>query len=187
MKNRIVTLSLLLGIAASVHAQPVIHGSQLAAPAHRVLTDVMAASGVASVRVTSTERSAEEQARVMYGYIQRNGSANAYRLYGPEGDAIIAVYERTRRDGEAACLAAMAAETRRQLPAAHANGRLMHTKDTHFVFDVALRSVPPARRRAFIEAARAHPRVSRVLGPEEGEREAIHLEVPRGDRNAGRQ
>lgn len=188
MKNRIVTLTLLtllFGVPAA-SAQPRVTGVPLKAPAQAVLMEVMDEADVRTVRVTSTERTAAEQAEVMYNYILRNSVQNAYRLYGPEGDSIIAVFERTREQGRDAAVDAMTEETRRQLPRAHANNRLMHTKDTHYVFDVALSSIPSERRQAFIRAARAHPHTTRVLGPADGEQEAVHLEVPKHLRNEGR-
>jgi hypothetical protein len=73
----------------------------------------------------------------------------------------------------------MKAVLERVLPEAHAQGRLMHTAPTHYVFDVASRSIPPSRRAAFLAAAAEHPRVSRVLGPADGELDVVHIEIPR--------
>ena len=156
-----------------------IRGEPLAEPAARVLTEIMEESGVSALRVTSTSRTPAEQASVMYGYIVRHGADAAYRLYGAEGDAVIAVYEAEQRHGRGPCVEAMREEVLAQLPRAHANGRLMHTKPTHYVFDVAIVSVDRERRAAFVAAARRHRHVSRFLGPVDGEKEAYHLEIPK--------
>lgn len=169
----------LLVLFLEVGVEPEIRGRALPEPAARVLQEIMAEAEVASVRVTSTERTPREQAQVMRGFIRRHGVQAAYRLYGPEGDAVIHCYEACRRPGAEACLEEMGTEVRRQLPQAHAEGRLMHTNPTHFVFDVAIRSVGPARRAAFARAARQHPRVSRFLGPQDGEKGAFHVEIPK--------
>ena len=153
-----------------VDPEPEITGKALPEPAAIVLKEVMAASGVSSVRVTSTSRTPRMQARAMHGFVQRHGLKAARRLYGPEGDAVLAVYQQHRREDRKTCVKAMHEEVARQLPRAHANNRLMHTKPTHYVFDVAIRSIAPARRADFNEAARRHPRISRFLGPADGEK-----------------
>lgn len=175
---------LVVFLTAAVETEPEIRGRVLPEPAARVLQEIMATTGVASVRVTSTERTPREQAQAMYGFIRRHGAQAAYQLYGPEGDAVIRRYEACRTPREEACLEAMGAEVRRQLPKAHAGGRLMHTNPTHFVFDVAIRSVAPARRAAFERAARRHPRIARFLGPRDGEKGAFHIEIPKRRRDA---
>jgi hypothetical protein len=115
----------------------------------------------------------------MYGYIQRHGAAGAKQLYGPEGDAVVDVYERNRTRPREEVLAAMLDELRRQLPSALANNRLMHLHPCFYTFDVSMWSIPEARRDDFIRAAQEHPGVHRFLGPEQGEREAFHIEVSR--------
>ena len=159
--------------------EPEIKGEELPVAAAAILEEVMIASGVSSVRVTSTSRTPHMQARAMHGFVQRHGMKAARRLYGPEGDAVLAVYEQHHGEEEELCIRAMHEEVERQLPRAHDHNRLMHTKPTHYVFDVAIRSIAPARRADFNEAARRHPRISRFLGPAEGEKGAFHLEIPR--------
>ena len=167
---------------AAARAQPAIHvasGVTLPDSARVVLTEILEAAGVPSARVTSAYRAPAEQVRVMDGYIRRNGAAQARALYGPEGDAVVAVWERYRSAPEPQRLIEMEAELRRQLPSAFANKRLMHLNPCYFTFDVSMRSVPATRHAAFIAAAERHPGVHRFLGPGQGEREAFHIEVPR--------
>lgn len=173
---------ILLLFLLSFHAadpEPQIKGKALPSPAAVVLKEIMVASEVSSARVTSTSRTPHMQARVMHGFVQRHGLAAARRLYGPEGDAVLAVYEQYHGEEEGRCVRAMHEEVKRQLLRAHAHNRLMHTKPTHYVFDVAIRSIAPAHRADFSEAARRHPRISRFLGPAEGEKGAFHLEMPK--------
>lgn len=169
---------LLAGVGRAQSGQEVT-GERLPSPARSVLQEVMQASEVGSVRITSTERTPREQVQAMYGFIRRHGPEAAYRLYGPEGDAVVASYEKHVSKGQRRCRAAMLTELRRQLPKAHENNRLMHTKSTHYVFDVAIRSVPSQHRTQFVTAARQHPRISRFLGPADGEKDAYHVEIPK--------
>lgn len=173
-----VTAVLLLIAATTVQAQPLqITGDSIAPPAREVLRDIMRESGVFSARITSTFRTPEHQVRAMAGFIHRNGVPAAYRLYGPEGDSIIATYERRLDDSRAERRRAMLEALRRVLPEAQANGRLMHTQEVHFVFDVAVSSIPPDKYGAFAASAREHRCIKRFLGFEEGEKGAFHLEV----------
>ena len=182
MGRKVIVALLMLGahaaFAAGLYGQPVtIRGVALPSPARSVLGEIMRTSGVSGVRVTSTYRTPTHQVRVMGGFIRRHGLAAAYRLYGPEGDAVIAQFETHGNRSRAGRRQAMLEELLRVLPAAHKNGRLMHTQETHYVFDVAVRSLPADRRVAFARAARKHSCVLRFLGFEEGEKGAFHLEV----------
>ena len=94
-------------------------------------------------------------------------SQNVYEYFS-ENDSLIVIDQ-------------MDEETVRQLPIAHANNRLMHTNSTHYVLDAAISSIPEGKRQDFIAFAKNYPRVSRFLGPEEGEKEALHFEVPKED------
>lgn len=162
--------------AHSVAAQS-IRGVELPSDAQSMLREVMEMAGVESVVVTRTRSSPADQVRVMYNFIRRYGADAAYRMYGSEGDAVVAAYESESGNAEAK-RAAMLAELERQLPNAREHGRLMHVNDQYVVFDLSLSRFAPADSvDAFIRIAREHPLTRRVLGRDEGEKEAIHVEL----------
>lgn len=169
-------------LPAMLRAQPRIEverGVILPDSARAVLFEIMERAGVHSARVTSAGRSVSGQVRAMYGYIQRHGVAQAHDLYGPEGDAVIDMYQQHRRESRGEILASMKAELERQLPAAFANKRLMHLNPCYYVFDISMRSIPTSKQAAFSRAAADHERVHRFLGKDEAEREAFHIEIQR--------
>ena len=52
-----------------------------------VLRDIMRAADVARLTITSTQRSPQDQARVMFDNIQRDGVAKQKGLYKPAGQS----------------------------------------------------------------------------------------------------
>ena len=177
--QRAVAVFVFMGIlVVPVEAQTLtIRGDEIPLPAQKVLREIMYDTGITDARITSTFRTPPHQVRAMAGFIHRHGVPAAYRLYGPEGDSIIASYAEHAHVSREQRRQAMLDVLLRVLPRAHANGRLMHTQDTHFVFDVAVRSIPKDKHEAFARSARVHPCVLRFLGFEEGEKGAFHLEV----------
>lgn len=117
----------------------------------------------------------------MYGYVRRHGLAQSHELYGPEGDAVLDVYQQHRNAPRGEVLTLMEAELERQLPSAFANKRLMHLNPCYFVFDVAMSSIPAGKQEAFSRSAEENPHVHRFLGKDQAEREAFHIEIPRSD------
>ena len=57
-----------------------------------ILKDVLRAAGLKSATITSTARTAEDQARAMYNNLEEHGVAPQKALYGPAGDKVIDVY-----------------------------------------------------------------------------------------------
>ncbi|KAA3614592.1 MAG: hypothetical protein DWQ05_14950 [Calditrichaeota bacterium] len=157
--------------------EPKITGKALPQIAHNVLREILISSKTPSAKVSSISRTPAHQARVMYEYVKRHGAQAGYKLYGPEGDAIIKVFEKAGDRDRQTIIDLMLKETLVQLPIAHANNRLMHTNSTHYVFDISFRSIPQVNRPTLLAAAKAHPRVFRILGPDEGEKDAFHLEI----------
>lgn len=164
-------LALPLGVSAQS-----ISGTTLPESARTALAEIMQEAGVTSVVVTRTKSSSSDQVRVMHNFIRRYGVESAKRMYGAEGDAVVAVYEASPANADSQKVA-MLAELIRQLPAAQANGRLMHLSSDYTVFDLSLsRFVPQDSVETFVDLARKHTKTRRVLGRDEGEKEAIHIE-----------
>src|SRR5690606_10186530 len=65
-----------------------------------VLLEILQAAKLESVQVTSTSRTAAEQAKVMFDYINRSGYQAALDLYGPHGDEIVKVCTESYRKHE---------------------------------------------------------------------------------------
>ena len=160
----------------------VLTGKPLPAKAGRVLCEILHQAGLASAKVTSTTRSFEEQARVMVDYYLRHGAESTRTLYGsgPGGKAI-AHYEAARGrlppDALIEQMAALMREAIAKERAAGAQRHLMHTSETHCVFDVAPSSI--SAPEAFVRAACEHPEVSRFLHPGSDPPDPVfHIEVP---------
>src|SRR5436853_6480728 len=65
-----------------------------------VLSDIMRAADVARLTITSTQRSPQDQARVMYDNIVRDGVAKQKALYKPAGQSVIDAYVAAKSDGK---------------------------------------------------------------------------------------
>lgn len=171
----------LLSSTAVLAADPKLTGRPVAPEARAVLLEILRKAELPSARVTSTSRTAAEQAKVIFDYINEHGYDAALELYGPHGDAIVQVCERSykkNRACDAPVLDRMVEETRRQLKLLEQQGEqrteLMHTSDTHYAIDIDPESV--ADPRAFESAATAHARVTRLLEPAE-HHNSYHVEI----------
>jgi len=140
-----------------------------------VLRDIMAAAGVAQLTITSTQRSPQDQARVMYDNIVRDGVAKQKALYKPAGQSVIDAYVAAKNAGKSpddikAAMVARILEIGPEKVSRHAaDPKVLN------VFDVSPASV--AHQTAFVAAARGDARVAKVLTPAEND-PAFHLEIP---------
>ena len=139
-----------------------------------VLRDVMAASSVVKLTISSTQRSPTDQARVMYNNLETQGVAAQRRLYKEPGQAVISVYEAGKSAGKTAdaIKADMTAKINELGPMTVSH----HAADPKLlnVFDVAPSSV--ADVAAFQTAAKADSRVSKFLTPPNDP--GLHFEIP---------
>src|SRR5882672_7662943 len=139
-----------------------------------VLRDVMAASKVAKLTISSTQRSPTDQARVMFNNLETQGIAAQRKLYKPPGQAVIDVYEADKAAGKTpdAIKAGMTAKINELGPMNVSH----HAADPKLlnVFDVAPSSV--ADVDSFQDAAKADARVSKFLTPPNDP--GLHFEIP---------
>jgi hypothetical protein len=146
----------------------------LTAHSKEVLTDILRRARIARALISSTVRSPAEQARVMYGNLERNGVEHQKRLYGRGGDRVIDAYAREKGAGASpdAILRAMA-ETIREVGPENVS---RHSGDPRVlgVFDVAPSSL--SDRVGFEHAVREERRVSKFLLPPADP--GYHLEIP---------
>lgn len=147
-----------------------------------VLNDILSNSKNSSATITSTARTVQDQARIMYGNIESQGVAKQKQLYGPNGDKVIDVYVK----GKAAGKSQMEI---RSLMVAKIN-ELGPTNVSKHLADPAVMNVvdiSPAsikNRAAFEAAVRADPRVSKFLTPGDGD-PAYHIEIPQPKKSSG--
>jgi RHS repeat-associated protein len=137
----------------------------------RVLQDIMRGSGNNSLTITSTQRTPESQARAMYTNIINRGVQYNLNLYSSNGDRVVNVAARGRREGltRDQILTNMVTEIRRIGP-----GRVSrHCGDPNIlnVLDIAPSSLQ--NRRAFVREIRG--RGIFLLQPPEDP--AYHLEI----------
>jgi hypothetical protein len=140
-----------------------------------VLRDIMTTADVARLTITSTQRSPQDQARVMFDNIQRDGVAKQKALYKPAGQLVVDAYAAAKAAGKspddikAAMLARILEIGPENVSRHSADPKVLN------VFDISPASV--ARQSAFVEAARGDKRVAKVLTPAEND-PAFHLEIP---------
>src|SRR5437763_7430899 len=140
-----------------------------------VLRDIMRTADVAQLTITSTQRSPQDQARVMFDNIERDGVAKQKALYKPAGQSVIDAYAAARNAGKSpdeikAAMLARIVEIGPEKVSRHAaDPKILN------VFDISPASV--ARQAAFVDAARNDRRVAKVLTPAEND-PAFHLEIP---------
>jgi hypothetical protein len=170
-------------LAISAWAKPTLSGRHVPEEARQVLLEILEAAKLETAEVTSTTRTVEEQAEVMFNYINKNGYDDALELYGPHGDSIIEVCKASyakHKNCTSDILPKMVDETRRQVALLEKQGdkrrELMHTSDSHYTIDIRPESLE--NRAAFAVAVEKHPKVSRFLRPPR-DRNSYHLEIPR--------
>lgn len=142
-----------------------------------VLRSIMRVSGIDFLIVSSTARTVEDQARIMFANLQTHGVDSQRMLYGPFGDQVITVYSacQAKKMAPDAIRAAMECEIRRI--GAHKVSKHCADPDVLEVFDVSPASLRPANRVAFERAVRDEKRVSKFLTPAAHD-PAYHFEVP---------
>lgn len=142
-----------------------------------VLKEICARAGVASVRVTSTARTATDQARIMHDMIKTKGVKYAKTLYGSNGDKVVDTYV----EAEKKKLSAEDAKTAMrdkivELGPYNVSHHVVGDDGKLCVFDVAPSSISAADAKLrFVREAKAHAGVSKFLGPPDDP--AYHLEI----------
>lgn len=150
-----------------------------------VLQDIMRVANVVRLTITSTQRSPQDQARVMFDNIVREGVAKQKALYKAPGQSVIDAYVTAKNAGKSAddIKAAMVARILEVGP----DKVSRHAADPKVlnVFDISPSSVSASEdvQQAFVRVARKDPRVSKVLTPADND-PAFHLEIPQPPQQA---
>ncbi len=142
----------------------------------QVLSDIMATAGVDSVRITSTARTPEAQARAMYDNLQSQGVQAQRDLYGRYGDQVIDAYEESVAAGLSREETLQSMVDRINEVGPSNVSRHLADPAVRNIIDISPRSIPEDQREAFMEAIRNHPDVTRFLGPADGD-PAYHVEI----------
>ncbi len=137
-----------------------------------VISDVANQAGVSSMQISSTSRSPEDQARVMY----ENLMAGTASVYKAPGQAVIATFENARDAGLSAeqTKALMASQIRDFIDQGIFVSNHLGDPNVRNVFDVAPSSV--SNPATFEAAARANPSVTKFLSPTNND-PAFHFEI----------
>ncbi|WP_232293137.1 hypothetical protein [Stigmatella aurantiaca] len=155
---------------------PKADAAAVSAHSQAVLGEIMASAGVTSATISSTARTPEDQARAMYDNLQAKGIASQKDLYSKFGDQVIDSYAAAVDAGltKEQTLQAMVDKIN-ELGPSNVSRHLADPSQLNVV-DIAPSSIPADKREAFQEAIRAHPEVSKFLGPADGD-PAYHIEI----------
>ncbi|MDP8982459.1 MAG: hypothetical protein M3O35_17910 [Acidobacteriota bacterium] len=150
---------------------PVITGLALEDKPRQILIAILKAAGLSAAKVTSVQRNAAEQARVMYDNLQQFGVAAQNKLYAAPGRAVIQVFAANQAKPRDEVIQLMTDKINQLGPSTVSH----HASNTHFVFDVAPSSI--SNKAAFIAAVKANASVSKFLQPPNDP--AFHIEIPK--------
>jgi hypothetical protein len=150
---------------------PVITGLALEDKPRQILIAVLKAAGLSAAKVTSVQRNAAEQARVMYENLLQFGVAAQNKLYAAPGRAVIQVFAANQTKPRDEVIQLMTDKINQVGPSTVSH----HASNTHFVFDVAPSSI--SNKAAFIAAVKANASVSKFLQPPNDP--AFHIEIPK--------
>ncbi len=149
---------------------------KVSAYSRKVLLDIMKTSGIAKIIITSTARTAHDQARIMFENIERHGVAHQKNLYGSYGDKVIDEYSTLKNNGKSkvGIIAGLTVKINSLGPrnvSKHAGN-----PNKLNVVDIAPSSINLAVRKKFELAVNNDSRVSSFLTPPKDP--AYHLEIP---------
>ena len=149
----------------------------MTAKAISTLKEICSKACIPSVKVTSTARTAKDQARVMYDMIKAKGAKYAKTLYGANGDKVVEVYENSEKKKLSAD------DTKKEMLAkidevgpSNVSHHVVSDDGKICVFDIAPSSITSKEaKKRFTKEAKAHSSVAKFLEPPADP--AYHLEI----------
>ncbi len=140
-----------------------------------VLKEICAKACISSVKVTSTARTVEDQARIMREMIAAKGTKYVKNLYGAGGQSVVAAYETATKKklSESEVQKAMVGTINDVGPENVSNH--ITRKNGPCVFDVAPSSISDSLKKQFVREVKANASVSRFFEPPKDP--AYHLEI----------
>ncbi|MFT3734382.1 MAG: hypothetical protein QM776_05080 [Rhodocyclaceae bacterium] len=149
----------------------------MTATALSCLREICSSACIKSVIITSTARTATDQARIMYDMIKSKGAAYVKGLYSKNGDEVVDVYESSvkAKKTEAEIKQAMLDKINEVGPS-NVSHHVVAEDGKLCVFDVAPSSIPDAEaKKRFVKEVKAHAKVATFYEPPADP--AYHLEV----------
>lgn len=120
-----------------------------------------------SVLITSTNRTAEQQAKIMYNNTAQTGVAQQLNLYSSKGDQVINMYP---------SLSGMTSKIN-ELGSTNISSHLGDFNKTN-VFDIAPSSIPKSNQNTFMNAINSNSNIGKFLTPFINPKDtSYHLEV----------
>ncbi|NOX76363.1 MAG: hypothetical protein GXP17_07085 [Gammaproteobacteria bacterium] len=155
---------------------PARDSAKVSAHSRKVLLDIMKISGIAQITITSTARTAHDQARIMFENIERHGVAHQKKLYGTYGDKVIDEFLTLKHNGKSrADIITGLTEKINSLGPRNVSRHAGNPNKLNVV-DIAPSSINLAVRKKFESAVSNDSRVSNFLMPPKDP--AYHLEIP---------
>ena len=141
-----------------------------------VLREICSRACIPSVQITSTARTAQDQARIMYQMIEAKGIKYVNTLYGSGGQQVVEAYEAAQKKKLSAdeIKAAMLNKINEVGPN-NVSHHVVGDDGKLCVFDVAPSSIPANLQEKFMKEAKSHAKVKRFFGPPKDP--AYHLEI----------
>jgi hypothetical protein len=143
--------------------------------AQAALLDILRMAGVDSVLITSTTRTPEDQARIMYDNLERHGVAAQKDLYKAPGRAVIDVYFHFKAMGQTADRIKSEMTRKIQELGPQLISRHCAEPTVKSVFDVAPSSIPTEKKDAFESVVSGNDHVDKFLKPPTDP--AYHIEI----------
>jgi RHS repeat-associated protein len=137
-----------------------------------ILIDIMNQTGNESIKINSTARSPEAQARVMSENVNLQGMSSQKQLYGVAGDKVLDSHPDINK---------MAIKINKLGPT-NVSKHCCNPSQMNVV-DVSPRASFLNNPRGFAQSASNNPNVSRVLSPYNSKDPAIHIEIPQRKNN----
>lgn len=142
----------------------------------KIIKSIMKESGIFNVTITSTARTAYEQALVMYNNIVGTSVEDQKKLYGSSGDKIIDVYVSAKNNGKEKSTTISLMKAKIIELGAGKVSRHCADIDKLNVVDIAPSSIPADKKSAFEDAIKKESGVSKYIFPPTDP--AYHIEIP---------
>lgn len=141
-----------------------------------VLREICSRACISAVQITSTARTAQDQARIMYQMIQAKGVKYVKELYGSGGQQVVEAYEAAQKKKRSADdIKATMLNKINEVGPNNVSHHVVGNDGKLCVFDVAPSSIPANLQEKFMKEAKSHAKVKRFFGPSQDP--AYHLEI----------
>ena len=155
---------------------PTRDSANVSAYSRKVLEDILKKSGVVQITITSTARSVQDQARIMYENIEQYGVNHQKKLYASAGDSVVDEYALLKSQGKSKAEIISGLILKITSVGPGNVSRHVGNLSKMNVVDIAPSSINFALRKKFELAVKSGSRVSKLITPPADP--AYHLEIP---------